>query len=124
MLASKGDTPARLEVIAELTAQIKDGEDPEPPTWPNPTYDRSFCPPFAELAHAAPEGTKALSFAISALAQISDPSSLAVLEKLAGRRIWWIELAAEQAAAQQATARVLDRLDDSIFLAARAFLAS
>ena len=67
VLASKGDTPARLNVIAELTAQVKDGEDPEPPTWPNPTYDRSFCPPFAKLAHAAPEGTKALFFAVNAL---------------------------------------------------------
>lgn len=69
VLARGGDTSARLEVIEELTAKVKDGEDPEPPTWPNATYDRSFCPQLAELAHAAPEGTKALSFAVNALAR-------------------------------------------------------
>lgn len=123
-LARKGDPPARLEIIEELATQVAKGEDPEPPSWPNVTYDPSFCPALAQLARAAPEGTKALSFAVNGLTQISDPSSLVVLEQLAARRVWWIELAAEQAAARLGTARVLERLDDSVFEAAQAFLAS
>ena len=123
LLARKGDAPSRLEIIDGLTTQVMNGEDPEPPMWPNAEYDSSFCGPFAELAHAAPTKAKALPFAVNGVAQISDASSYAALERLAAqRRIWWIELEAAHAASRLATTSLLLRLDDSVLAAAQAFL--
>ena len=123
VLAREGERSAQFEIIETLITQVTDGKKPEPPTWPNASYDGSFCKPFSRLAEVAPEGTKALSFGVNGLAEISDLESLTALEQLAARRIWWIDLAVEQVAAQLASARVLQRLDDSVLVAAREFLA-
>jgi hypothetical protein len=122
VLARKGDARSRLEIIDGLTTQVMNGEDPEPPMWPNAVYDSSFCAPFTKLAHAAPTKAKVLPFAINGVAQISDASSYADLERLAAqRRIWWIELEAAYTASRLATTSVLLRLDDSVVAAAQAF---